>query len=123
LTTTRSKNYPLNDGFFQSVLKAAFGEVIPEHKFHPKRKWRIDFFIPQLRVGIEIEGGIWRGGRHNHPAGFMKDIEKYNTAALMGIILYRVPAPDTKSAVKIFEHVNRLRYYLIEKRDINGEED
>jgi hypothetical protein len=35
-------------------------------------------------VGVEIEGGEWIYGRHNRPEGFMKDCEKYNTAAIMG---------------------------------------
>jgi hypothetical protein len=35
--------------------------VSPEHKFHPKRRWRIDYYLPTLRIGIEIEGGVWSG--------------------------------------------------------------
>jgi very-short-patch-repair endonuclease len=56
-----------------------------------KRRWRFDYAIPDIKVAIEIEGGIWRYGRHNHPVGFSKDCEKYNTATLMGWTIFRLP--------------------------------
>lgn len=86
--------------------------VKPEHKFHPKRRWRIDYYLPTLRIGIEIEGGVWTGGRHTHPAGFTKDMEKYNTAALMGIAIYRLTATDARSPLKARAHVARIKNFL-----------
>lgn len=121
MTITRSKNSPLSDGvFFERMLSATLGPVQREFRFHPKRKWRIDYFATTYSLGVEIEGGIWRGGRHTNPAGFTKDIEKYNAAALMGITIYRIPAYDLKSPKKVMEHVQRIRYYIIEKRHLNG---
>lgn len=60
-----------------------------EYKFHPTRKWRLDAAYPQLKMGFEIEGGIWMGGRHVNPIGFEKDCEKYNAAAKMGWKIFR----------------------------------
>lgn len=57
---------------------------VPEHKFHPDRKWRFDFCWPEKLVALEVEGGIWTGGRHTRGSGFTKDMEKYNAAASMG---------------------------------------
>lgn len=113
MTVTLSKNYRSSDPyeFFQRLLTAAFPGVIPEYRFHHKRKWKIDYWLPIQKVGIEIEGGIWTGGRHIRPSGFIKDIEKYNTAALMGIKIYRVAYPDLKSVRKILEHIQRIKNY------------
>jgi hypothetical protein len=40
-------------------------------------------------VAVEIEGGVWSGGRHVRPKGFESDIEKYNAATFAGWRLYR----------------------------------
>jgi len=61
-----------------------------EVRFHPVRRWRFDFAHPSTLVAIEIEGGTWVGGRHTRPAGFHKDCEKYNTAALNGWTVFRL---------------------------------
>lgn len=62
---------------------------IPEYKFHPDRKWRIDFAFPDVKLAIEIEGAVWAFGRHNHPMGFIKDMEKYNALTELGWHLLR----------------------------------
>lgn len=74
---------------------------IPEYEFHPTRKWRFDYAIPQWKVGIEIEGGIWRqgGGAHSHPSNIMRDIEKYNAAAVQGWRILRYMPEDLMDAV------------------------
>lgn len=80
---------PKTDAFVllcKSVLKM---ECVKEYKFHPIRKWRFDYAIPSALVAIEVEGGVWTGGRHISPKGFLNDIEKYNTATLMGWSVYR----------------------------------
>ena len=53
-----------------------------EYRFDPDRRWRFDLAIPQHKIGIEYEGGIWSQGRHTQGKGFARDIEKYNTAIL-----------------------------------------
>jgi len=60
-----------------------------EYKFHPTRKWRVDICWPDQKLAVEIEGAVWTGGRHVHPTGFVKDMEKYNTLSLMGYHLLR----------------------------------
>jgi very-short-patch-repair endonuclease len=67
------------------------GLPIPEreYRFHPKRKWQSDFAWPNVRLIVEVEGGIYRRGRHTRPAGYHKDCEKYNATTLMGWGLLR----------------------------------
>ncbi len=55
-----------------------------EYKFHPTRKWRFDWAWPERKIGLEVDGGLWIGGRHNRPVTMIKDNEKFNQAALLG---------------------------------------
>ena len=76
--------------------RAGIPSAVRESRFHPKRKWRFDFHWPDIFVAVEVEGGIWVRGRHNRPASFIKDCEKYNEAALMGILVLRVTDKQIK---------------------------
>ncbi len=72
-----------------------------EYRFHPRRRWRFDFAWPACKVAVEVEGGIYAGGRHTRGSGFQKDIEKYNAAALAGWRVLRVTARDVKRGVAL----------------------
>lgn len=65
-------------------------EPEPEFRFAPPRRWRFDFAWPFEYVALEIEGGAFVAGRHTRGAGFIKDLEKYNTAAALGWTVFRV---------------------------------
>jgi hypothetical protein len=65
-------------------------ECIKEYRFDTIRRWRIDYYFPEISLAIEQEGGIYSRGRHIRPSGFKGDMEKYNRMALMGITLIRV---------------------------------
>jgi len=83
------------------ILKAEFNlDVVKEYKFHPERKWRFDYAILGNKIAIEIEGGIFTKGRHTRPTGFIKDMEKYNTATAMGWKVIRIATGDYANAVK-----------------------
>lgn len=64
-------------------------ECVKEFRFHPKRMWRFDYAIPEHKIALEVEGGVWTQGRHTRPKGFLGDVEKYNTATLMGWRVFR----------------------------------
>lgn len=68
-------------------------ECVKEYRFHPVRRWRFDYAIPSHKIALEVEGGVWTGGRHTSPKGFLGDIEKYNTATLLGWRVFRT-TPD-----------------------------
>lgn len=75
---------------FTVICKTDLGvECVKEYKFHPERKWRFDYAVPEYRIALEVEGGVWTSGRHTRPQGFLGDIEKYNTATLMGWRVFR----------------------------------
>ena len=102
------KSYPI---FL--TLCAAMGVPPPvsEHKFHPARKWRFDFAWPEVRLALEVEGGVWTGGRHTRGAGFLKDIEKYNVAACLGWRVLRC-TPGTLLHRETIEAVKQARCVL-----------
>ena len=60
-----------------------------EFLFHRRRKWRFDLAWPDLLIAVEVEGGIWVGGRHVRGEGYEADCEKYNEAQLMGWMVLR----------------------------------
>ena len=66
---------------------------MPEFRFDDTRRWRFDYAIPEHRIAVEVEGGIWTNGRHTRGKGYMNDMEKYNRATVLGWRLIRV-APD-----------------------------
>lgn len=89
-----AKSVELRD-VFTVICKTDLGLVcVKEHRFHPKRRWRFDYAIPEHKIALEVEGGVWSQGRHTRPQGFLGDIEKYNTATLMGWRVFRTTPDD-----------------------------
>ena len=63
---------------------------MPEYRFHPTRLWRIDVAFPAQKVAVEIDGGIWTGGRHSRGVGITADCEKVCALAMAGWRFLRV---------------------------------
>ena len=78
-----------------------------EWKFEAKRRWRFDYAWPQMLIALEVEGGVWTGGRHTRGAGFVRDMEKYNRAAVLGWRLLRV-TPDKLVSFGTFEMLREI---------------
>lgn len=89
---------------------AGLPEPIPEHQFHPVRKWRADYAFVHTapRVIVEIDGGIWTHGRHTRGQGFIEDQKKLNAAAKLGFLVLRY-TPD-----RLLECVDDLRALFAE---------
>lgn len=96
---------------FQLVCQTTVGILpVKEYIFHKQRKWRFDYAIPELKIAIEVEGGVWTQGRHVRPKGYIGDMEKYNQAVLYGWSLLRFIPDDalkTKTMNLIKELVNK----------------
>lgn len=82
-----------NDMFTRLCHSQLHAECVKEHRFYQPRKWRFDYALPRYKIAVEVEGGVWTGGRHIRPQGFLGDIEKYNTATLLGWRVFRT-TPD-----------------------------
>ena len=83
------KDYLVNR--IKDVLDGLRIRYIRELKFSKKRKFRFDFAIPDMKIAIECEGGIFMGkyARHTNPMGYARDTTKYNLASLEGWKLLR----------------------------------
>lgn len=108
VSRTRKATAPQSSpDLFTVLCRSDLGvECVKEYRFHDKRKWRFDFAIPEHKIAIEVEGGVWTGGRHTSPKGFLGDMEKYNTATVMGWRVLRT-TPDrllTNETLKMIEN-------------------
>jgi len=90
---------PSEVAFYEELAKLNVGPPIKEYMFHKKRNWRFDYYFKPHKIAVEVEGGVHTGGRHVRGVGFMKDMEKYNEAACMGIFVLRaVPSELVRAA-------------------------
>ena len=92
------------------LIKSVFGlDCIAEYRFHDVRKWRFDYAIldKNIKIAIEVEGAIWTNGRHTRGSGFIKDMEKYNTATALGWKIIRIQPKKYGDAIKYIEMILR----------------
>jgi very-short-patch-repair endonuclease len=82
-----------------------------EYRFCPPRRWRFDFAWPAVRIALEIEGGIWTGGRHVRGLGYTRDLEKYNAAHRLNWRVFRFTPRQIEdgSALAFLQTVEELR--------------
>ena len=85
------------------------GLPVPEHnhKFHPTRRWKIDYAWPDVRLAVEIEGGIWSKSRHAIGQGFVNDIEKYNAVVEAGwaLLRYQPRQLDFRQIRRVYDRI------------------
>lgn len=111
--TPRPSSY--NAEYFRSICRSVgLPDPVTEHVFAADigRRWRLDFLFEQngTRCALEVEGGIFKrgtAGRHNRPAGFRADCEKYNELAARGILLVRV-LPEQLCTHKTLDTLSRV---------------
>jgi hypothetical protein len=82
--------------FVLQIRHAHLPEPEAEFRFSGDRLWRFDYAWREEKLAVEIEGGIsrWKPGRHTRAIGYQCDLDKYNTAVLMGWRLLRFSTRD-----------------------------
>lgn len=86
---TKKITPPATDVFTQICAKEMGVECVKEYRFYKSRQWRFDYALPLYKIALEVEGGVWTQGRHVRPVGFLGDMNKYNTATLLGWRVFR----------------------------------
>lgn len=77
---------------FETIWQRCGGpELRKEFRFCETREWRNDYLHEATRTIIELDGGIYSGGRHVRPQGFIEDCVKLNTATMLDYRLIRIP--------------------------------
>lgn len=106
LTKTAART-ALEDTLAAQIRMAGLPNPVREYKFLLDRGYRFDFVWLDKMVAVEVEGGVWSGGRHVRPAGYQADMDKYNLAAAAGFAVYRFGAEAVKdgTALAFIENV------------------
>jgi very-short-patch-repair endonuclease len=113
----KPRKQPKTD-IFTSICKSDLKiEVVKEYKFHPTRKWRFDFAIPEHKIAIEIDGGVWNYGRHNRAQGYLADMKKFNAAASLGWIVLKF-TPDEQYSRATFDIIRETIKNRENERDL-----
>jgi len=96
--------------YFQHIFQELKLEYKSEHKFLENRKFRFDYAIPQLKIGIEYEGLFSNKSRHTTVSGYTKDTEKYNLAVLNGWRVLRY------TAINLTQFENDIKILISEQK-------
>ena len=67
---------------------------VAEYRFNAARRWRFDLCWPAQWVAVEVEGGLFTGGRHVRGAALKREYEKLNDAQIRGWIVVLVTPDD-----------------------------
>jgi very-short-patch-repair endonuclease len=78
-------------------------EVVNEYRFHPIRRWKADFAVPDKKIILEYEGINSKKSRHTTLTGYTGDTEKYNAAQALGWKVLRFTALNYRTVLKELE--------------------
>jgi len=125
MTTNLFRAYCRTMGLPEPVTEYRFGAIAsggPGKGLRSRLKgtglqdWRMDYAWPDQMVALEVEGGVYTGGRHTRGSGFVGDMAKYNAAGAMGWIVLRCQPKDLIKAATVEmvkrAMVNRRNSYL-----------
>lgn len=88
---------PYEDLLEAQMIKAKILTMVREYKFLTTRRFRFDFADVENKLGVEVDGGVFSGGRHTSGIGFSRDCEKFNLAAIDNWSIIRITTQQVKS--------------------------
>src|SRR5690606_22139329 len=74
------------DPFIRLVEMELKLDVWPEFYFSTERQYRFDYALPEIKVAVECNGGVWAKGNSGHSSGkgILRDYDKSNLAQSLG---------------------------------------
>jgi hypothetical protein len=76
-------------------------------RFHPTRKFEIDWAWPQYLIGVEIQGGIWVGGAHARPMNIVRDMTKHNLLLDFGWRVWHFTPKEVIDGIAV-QHIDKV---------------
>lgn len=92
--------------YWSIVHPAGVPDPEREIRFHPTRKWRLDFGWPAVQLAVELQGTSYAGTHHQRSDGLHEDCLKLNAAQLLGWTVLLYTSIDLrKRPVQVIEEV------------------
>lgn len=95
------RNYNPEEDLFIQICAEKLDPVEREFRAFPPRRFLVDFAWTELKISVEVEGGVFNHGWHMTISGYLKDIEKANLAALNGWLHLRYAADKVRNGTAI----------------------
>jgi len=107
------------------TLETIFGaeSVVKEHRFHPVRRWRFDYAVPDIRLAVEYHGhaGFVKRTKDGNPSsghssikGLTNDCEKFNAAIAAGWRVLAFTALHFSSAGRFKHNLRDVRTSIMD---------
>lgn len=98
------------DAFIKYIEMELGLDVWPEFHFSIERNYRLDYAIPEFKIAIEVDGGIWLKGNSGHSSGtgIKRDMEKGNLLQIQGWKLLRYE-PNELISTSTIKSIQALR--------------
>lgn len=87
----------LETALLWQIRLARLPDPVQQFMAVPGRRYRWDLAWPDRHLLLEIQGGVFTGGKHGRGAGIIKDQEKLNLATIHGYRVLQVSAPHLRS--------------------------
>lgn len=110
-----------NKAVILHTLQTLFGaeRVEAEYRFHPVRKWRFDYAVPEIRLAVEYHGhagfvGKWGPSGHSSITGLTNDCEKFNAATAAGWRVLEFTALHFRSSDRVRKNLTDVRTAILD---------
>lgn len=109
----------LEENFYAAVRNVGMPLPQRQHKFHPTRRFRLDFAWIDCKVAVEINGGTYTDvSRHNFGPAMHSEYDKHNLAVAYGWALLVF---DSVHVSKHIEECLSIVGLVIQQRSKPGE--
>lgn len=112
LPTSKSNNLRfLEEKFLGNWYALGGPDLVREYRFHPTRRWRMDFALVEQKIAFEIQGGLYKSeSGHRSRSGVKRDYEKFNEAMKLLWRVFQVTSANLQDAAWLAQMVDYVRH-------------